>query len=285
MMRMLTSVTLVSCFATLIGCAGDAPTTGAAIPVGGETTTPGGTGTGTGSGSGSGDTTPAGVNKPVSIDNANGDLKIIGTTEGKISGTITPFASSNDGNDAAHAADIQAAIDDVKGTVVVDLTSSPARIACGQARADHGAVSRFSTGCLIELNLPKVDAKLVAITNNGDVSLDDAGGTFELGSSNGAITGTRLAGAIAVDTSNGEVKLQIAPAKGAAITANSSNGSVELTLPATFAADMIELATSNGDLLSSFPGVTNHQGYGTPGSGASLIRLETSNGDISLARQ
>jgi hypothetical protein len=272
--------TSACCLATLIGCAGDAPTTGAEIPVGGETGTPGGTGTG----AGSGETTPT-ATKPVSIDNANGDLKIIGTTAGKISGTITPFASANDGNDGAHAADIRAAIEDVKGTIVVDLASSPARIACGQARADHGAVSRYSTGCTIELNLPKISAQLVALTHNGAVSLDDASGTFDLSSSNGAITGTRLAGALTADTSNGEVTLQIVPAKGAAITVNSNNGQVELVLPASFAADMIELATSNGELLSSFPGVINHQGYGTRGSGAALIRLETSNGDVTLARQ
>jgi hypothetical protein len=263
-------------FLGVAGCVGDAPPDPIDIavgdPVGSGPADPGSPGT------------PAAVSKPVSLENLNGDLTILGTANAKISGTLTPFAHANDGNDAAHAADIQAAIDDVKTTIRVDLTATPARIYCGQAQSDHGAVSRYSTGCNIDLNLPQQNAQLNALTHNGDVFLDDAGGTFTLSSSNGAITGTRLNGAITVDTSNGEVKLQIAPSKGATIDARSSNGGIELALPATFAADRIELSTSNGELLSTFP-IVNYQGYGAAGTGAALVRIDTSNGDVSLVRR
>jgi DUF4097 and DUF4098 domain-containing protein YvlB len=149
-----------------------------------------------------------------------------------------------------------------------------------------------------------------AQTSNGSVELIDVGGDAKVHTSNGQIRTEGLRGALEAETSNGSIhaRLEQVPA-GRPVRLETSNSSVELSLPPNFAND-IRVSTSNS-------GITLHMRYqvnarvmarttnssissdfevkmqgefsknrleGVIGNGGPLIDLSTSNGNIRLLK-
>lgn len=123
------------------------------------------------------------------------------------------------------------------------------------------------------IRIEGIDGRIDVETSNGAVDLDAVTSTVSARTSNGAITGTGLLSAeINVSTSNGRISLEFEDAP-SSLAANTSNGAIEVVLPADAPAYAISTSTSNGDVQNSI--------RADPAAEAS-IDLGTSNGDISL---
>jgi len=149
-----------------------------------------------------------------------------------------------------------------------------------------------------------------AQTSNGAVELVDVEGDVTARTSNGRIHADNLKGALQATTSNGGITASLASGvSGRPLRLDTSNGGVDLTLPAKFDND-IRVGTSNGPITLHMPGAVNArvlartsnssissdfevrmQGEfnknhmdGAIGTGGPLLDLSTSNGGIRLAK-
>jgi DUF4097 and DUF4098 domain-containing protein YvlB len=172
--------------------------------------------------------------------------------------------------------------------------SGPARL-----RTSNGAI-----------RVQALRGSLDAQTSNGSVELIDVDGDARVHTSNGHIRTEGLRGSLEAGTSNSSInaRLEQVPA-GRPVRLETTNSSVELSVPANFAND-IRVSTSNGGITLHMPYQVNAhvmartnnssissdfevrmQGEfsknrleGTIGNGGPLIDLSTSNGSIRLLK-
>jgi DUF4097 and DUF4098 domain-containing protein YvlB len=161
-----------------------------------------------------------------------------------------------------------------------------------------------------EIRVQGLRGSLDAQTSNSSVELTDVDGDAKIHTSNGHIRTQGLRGSLEAGTSNASInaRLEQVPA-GRPVRLETSNSSVELSLPANFAND-IRVSSSNGGITLHMPYQVNAhvmarttnssissdfevrmQGEfsksrleGVIGSGGPLIDLSTSNGSIRLLR-
>jgi DUF4097 and DUF4098 domain-containing protein YvlB len=146
---------------------------------------------------------------------------------------------------------------------------------------------RFHTS-RTDLRLARLDGE-IDISPNADLNADQALGPLTLATRNRNITLERVAGDVSVTNRNGSVELTAAPPLGN-ITVENRNGSVNITLPEP-AGFTVQAETTNGDLENDFSlnqqgsDDSNRKSYnGTVGKGGPLVRVNTSQGDITLKK-
>jgi len=170
--------------------------------------------------------------------------------------------------------------------------SGPARL-----RTSNGAI-----------RVQDLKGSLDAQTTNASVELLNVDGDAKVISSNGHIQADRLSGSLDANTSNSSIAVSVSQAA-KAVRLDTSNGSVDLTLPANYSSDA-HVSTSNSSITVRMPGQPNahlmahtsnssitcdfelrtqgtfgkNQIDGTLGNGGPLIDLGTSNGSIRLLR-
>ncbi len=180
----------------------------------------------------------------------------------------------------------------------------------GSIRTQDGsgpARLRTSNG---EIRVQGLRGSVDAQTSNGPVELIDIDGDAKAHSSNGHIRTEGLRGGLEADTSNSSInaRLEQVPA-GRPVRLETTNGSVELSLPANFAND-IRVSTSNSGVTLHMPYQVNahvtarttnssissdfevrmrgefskNRLEGVIGNGGPLIDLSTSNGNIRLLK-
>lgn len=154
--------------------------------------------------------------------------------------------------------------------------------------ADHGEdgwLPSFGTNSEVNLALavPESLSAVEAGTTNGDVEAEGLGTNLDAETTNGDVDVRDHRGAATAVTTNGEVSLRLD--EGADVTAESTNGDIEVVTPASMAAQF-SLETTNGDVsvegvdglsvgdTDSFETVT--------GDGTHEVRCETTNGDITV---
>ena len=161
-----------------------------------------------------------------------------------------------------------------------------------------------------QIRVEALRGSLDAQTSNGSVELIDIDGDAKAHTSNGRLRAEGLRGGLEADTSNGSVnaRLEQVPA-GRPVRLETTNSSVELSLPANFAND-IRVSTSNSGITLHMPYQVNAQVVarttnssissdfevkmqgefsknrleGVIGNGGPLIDLSTSNGSIRLLK-
>ena len=146
------------------------------------------------------------------------------------------------------------------------------------------------------------------VSSNGAIRTTDGVGPARFRTSNGAIQVSGLAGSLEAQTSNGRVSANLLKADGP-IRVETSNGSVEITLPDQFDEE-VRAHTSNGSVTLRVPGALNariaartsngkissdldmrtngeisrNRLEGVIGAGGPLIDLTTSNGGIRITK-
>ena len=156
------------------------------------------------------------------------------------------------------------------GTVHVERSGSPVRLHTGR----------------VDLELGRVDGNL-ELTQSADLSADGIVGPVTVNTRNRNVTMERVSGAVSITNRNGSVTLSAAPPL-ANITIENRTGEVSVTLP-TNAGFILDAGTLNGELTNSF-GLTPTENNdrtrlnGTVGAGGPMIRLETSQADLSIVR-
>lgn len=110
-------------------------------------------------------------------------------------------------------------------------------------------------------------------TSNGPVTLEGLGGRLDVETSNGPVTGIDLLSEfVEVGTSNGRIELVFGSAP-SSVVANSSNGGIEVAVPADSPAYAVDASTSNGQ---------TDIGIRTDPASPNSISLSTSNAGITV---
>ena len=155
------------------------------------------------------------------------------------------------------------------------------------------------------IQLESISGNIRAETTDGRIRLESVTGTLILRTTDGSVIGTELAGAIDAASSDGRIQLEGSFDALRAVTADgsiritsrdareltsdwnirTSDGSIELTLPASISA-RIEATAADGRIvnnLSTFEGnARNDRLKGTLGKGGPLILVTTMDGRITL---
>ena len=132
-------------------------------------------------------------------------------------------------------------------------------------------------------------AQVRASTGNGTVLVDGARGPVNASSGNGRVAVTTASGPVSASTGNGRIEVAMSSLRGSGdMTFSSGNGSVTLTLPDDFSAD-VEASTGNGGIHTDFPlrvigRMSSHHLSGTIGNGGRRLHISTGNGSITLRR-
>jgi hypothetical protein len=126
-----------------------------------------------------------------------------------------------------------------------------------------------------------------ADTTNGTIVAEGLESDLRVETVNGAIKGRGLAGEVSASTVNGSVDIEMDQVAPGGVSIETTNGGVELTLPRS-AAVTVSARLANGrvdasDLeLDTTGEVTRRRLEGTLNGGGARIRLETTNGGITI---
>lgn len=129
--------------------------------------------------------------------------------------------------------------------------------------------------------------KVKVDTTNGAVAADNLTAGLSAETVNGAIKGRGLAGEVSATTINGAVDIDMARLADGGVSIETTNGGIDLTLPrdaaATVSARLANGRISTTDLELETSGEQNRRRLdGTLNGGGPRVRLETTNGGISI---
>jgi DUF4097 and DUF4098 domain-containing protein YvlB len=228
-----------------------------------------------------GDIAVASITNAVSVNANNGSVDlsaITGPSFVRMNNTRASFAAHTMGGPVTiqgRANDLTLA--DVAGQVTMDGQFF------GPTHLEHILGSSHFHTSRTDMQMARLDGQ-VDINNSG-ISADQMLGPVVLRTSYRNISLDRISGEIDVTNRDGSVDLSAAPAMGN-ISIEDRNGAVNVTVPPK-AAFTVDAKTSNGDFNTDFPLSASGSEQsktltGTVGKGGPLLRIVTTNGDLSI---
>jgi putative adhesin len=213
----------------------------------------------------------------VSIENVNGRIAVSSWDQPRVRIHAIRKAESRESMDKL-SIDVRAT-----GDGVSIVTRSP--------RQDGGGFLDFlfgngdNTSVEYDVTIPR-SSDLKIENTNGGITVTDVNGRINLSTTNGRIDALQCAGWISAGTTNGAIRaelLSIAPSK--RMEFETTNGSITLTVPPTFAAE-VEADTTNGSIRTDLPIMTKsfsrRELRGTINGGGTQLSLHTTNGSIEI---
>ena len=233
-----------------------------------------------------GDVKITAIKAPVTITANHGDVEL-----SAITGDITTRINNSGSNLSAHS---------VTGSLTVEGHSHDSTISdlngpltmrgefFGDAHFERiRGPLKFHTS-RTDFQLGRLDGQ-IDISSSAALSTSEAVGPLTLTTHSRNITLDRIAGDVSVTNRNGSVDVTSAPPL-SNVTVENRNGSVSVTVPeqSNFA---YQFDATNGDIESDFPQVKSNSEdsrkntvNGTVGKGGPLLRVTTSQGDVSLKK-
>jgi len=158
--------------------------------------------------------------------------------------------------------DLQADIERAREALQLRTESEPGRVAfrvrhvgedpdCNCNGRGWNWDDGYSVEYEIEVRVPRGATLDVATVNDGDVTVEDVDGEFEVANVNGAVRLVRVGGSGTVHTVNGDVDAAFARAPGEATSFRTVNGEVDVTFPANLSAELA-FNTMHGDVFTDF---------------------------------
>ena len=199
--------------------------------------------------------------------------------------------------------DLQADIDRARAEMQLRTETEPGRVAFRVRNIDGDSGRRnsnwdnYSIAYDIELRVPRGATLEISTLNDGDVTVEDVNGEFDLKNVNGAVRLVRAGGGGSIHTVNGDVDASFARSPSEATSFHTVNGEVDVTFPANLSAELA-FHTLQGDVFTDFdveslsapPEVrrdrgryvmnTNHNSAFRVGTGGERHTFNTLNGDI-----
>ena len=231
-----------------------------------------------------GDVRVTSLKAPVTVTANHGDIEL-----SAITGPIITHINNGDSSFSAHSVTGPITIEGHgRDTTLSDL-SGPVTISgdfFGTSHFEHirGPI-KFHTS-RTDFQFARLDGELDI---ESDISISDAVGPLTLTTGNRNVTLDRIGGDVSVTNRNGSVDVTSAPPL-SNITIENRNGSVDVTVPeqSNFA---YQFDAANGDIESEFSQIKIPDGgmqkkfvSGSIGNGGPLIRVTTSQGDVSLKK-
>lgn len=142
-----------------------------------------------------------------------------------------------------------------------------------------------NTAVVYDVTVPRA-SNLKVDNTNGAITVSDVNGTIDLGTTNGRIEALHCAGSISANTTNGAIRAELLQVSaGKPMDFETTNGSISLTVPPGFAAD-VNAETTNGSIRSDLPVTTKsfsrREMRGTINGGGGQLGLHTTNGSIEI---
>jgi hypothetical protein len=235
----------------------------------------------------------------VRVDNIDGSIQIVGHTSRTVNLIVnkTIRAESNERIQTAKE-EVQLLLN-TRGEVFEAYVDAPWRSDDGRGHRGRGS-SGYRVSFDFELRVP-VDAELYLRTiNNGEITVEDVSGDFDVNNINGGIEMTGIGGSGRAYALNGELEIQFSRNPEHDSYFGSLNGDVDVFFLPGLEAEF-QLKTFNGDIYSDFP-VTYLPGGGARskqeggkfvykankffgvqvGNGGPEIKLDGFNGDIRI---
>ncbi len=227
------------------------------------------------------------IKAPVQVTANHGDVEL-----SAITGPVAIRINNGDSSLSAHSVTGPIAIEGRgRDTTLTDLSGPVAM------RGDYFGTTHFERirgpikfhTSRTDLQLARLDGE-IEISDNADLTASDAVGPLILTTGNRNITLDRIASDVTVTNRNGSVDVTNAPPL-SNVTIENRNGSVNVSVPeqSTFA---YQLEATNGNIESDFSQIKSsddedtHKNAvsGTIGNGGPMIRVSTSQGDVSLKK-
>ncbi|MSO49856.1 MAG: hypothetical protein EXQ49_08125 [Acidobacteria bacterium] len=135
------------------------------------------------------------------------------------------------------------------------------------------------------VTMPK-GASLTLVSTNGEILVTNIGGHFSAETTNGSVIATGLKQSAKVSTANGVVDLGFDAVAGEGSAAETTNGMITVSLPnstnADFSARVSNGAINRENLTLQVSEESRRRLDGRMGTGGARIRLETTNGAITV---
>lgn len=136
-----------------------------------------------------------------------------------------------------------------------------------------------------ELTVPR-SMSLDVSNVNGAIRVTDVAGKHDLDTTNGKIEVARCAGSLDASTTNGAIHAELTKvAQGSPLRFSTTNGRIEVALPASLAID-VDAGTTNGSIRSDLPvaatRVSENSLRGSINGGGTPLRIRTTNGGIAI---
>jgi DUF4097 and DUF4098 domain-containing protein YvlB len=136
-----------------------------------------------------------------------------------------------------------------------------------------------------DVTVPRMTDLKVENTN-GSISASDVVGVIELSTTNGRIEAIRCSGSMNAGTTNGAIRAELVQvASGKPMKFETTNGSITLLVPPSFAAN-VSAETTNGSIRTDLPVTTKsfsrRELRGTLNGGGAELGLYTTNGSIEV---
>ena len=218
-------------------------------------------------------TCPLPANGAVRLSNINGAVDIVGWDKNEV--LIEAEKSAKTPEELAR---IHIEVDPQSDRVVVKTVHDKAGLLRNDARGEVRYHLKVPAGAVLE--------KIASV--NSTVTVSGIRGAVTVATVNGGIRASGLSADASLETVNGSVRAQFAVVTaGQHISAESVNGSCELSLPANAGAHL-DLSSVNGSTSCDFPVTIEKSGRhslrGNIGNGAASVKAETVNGGIRIAK-
>lgn len=241
----------------------------------------------------------------VSIETANGLIRVLAADTSQVSFTATKGARANRVNLGCASVTIGDAEEDAAALleeIEIDVDSSPERLAITtefpsdsegyNLYVAYDVIAPRGASLTLEtsngpVEIANIQGDITADTSNGKITVQNTAANLDLETNNGAIELVGVSGGIHAKTSNGEIGVIHAGPLEHDIDCETSNGRISLELPEASAFDLVA-DTSNGRIETDFtvdgerrPGHLE----GAVNGGGSDVKLRTSNGAINVQRR
>lgn len=150
------------------------------------------------------------------------------------------------------------------------------------------AQTRGNQDVRFEVKLPRELGRVELSSVNGVIKLSDVTAEILVDGTNGAIELANVVGASKVHTVNGSIKAALLEASDRSMEFESTNGSIDLTVPPGFEADL-DASTVHGGInidetfgVQVDKGIVGQKAKGEIGQGGERLKLATTNGNIRL---
>jgi DUF4097 and DUF4098 domain-containing protein YvlB len=233
-----------------------------------------------------GDVKITAIKAPVTITANHGDVEL-----SAITGDITTRINNSGSNLSAHSVTGSLTVEGRSHDTTISDVNGPLTLRgefFGDAHFERiRGPLKFHTS-RTDFQLARLDGQ-IDISSSAALSTSEAVGPLTLTTHSRNITLDRVAGDVSVTNRNGSVDVTSAPPL-SNVTVENRNGSVSVTVPeqSNFA---YQFDATNGDIESDFPQVKSNSEdsrkntvNGTIGKGGPLLRVTTSQGDVSLKK-
>jgi hypothetical protein len=196
------------------------------------------------------ETIPVPANEPlvVTVKNIIGPIRVTGHDANRVEMHAT---------ETVHG-DLQADIERARAQMQLRTETEPGRVAIRVRHIGEDDDGRrnwgwdnYSIEYDIEVRVPRGATLDIGTVNDGDVTVEDVNGEFDLRNVNGAVRLVRAGGSGSIHTVNGNVDASFARSPSEATSFHTVNGEVDVTFPANLSAELA-FHTMHGDVFTDF---------------------------------